>query len=186
MYCSEDERTPCAGAAQVRLQDAVHDDQRDHQQRAHQPEVLALGQDVAADGRLGNLDAQGAFGHEGHLVGQDLDDGAERQRHHGQVGPRDPQRRQRQHRAKRRRDQDRGGQYHPDGHLQMEEQHARDIRADAEQPGMAERHLAGVTHHDIEPEQQDRIDHDRFDQVQVIRVGHAQRHGGQAGHGHDG
>ena len=35
---------------------------------------------------------------------------------------------------------------------------------------MAERDLSGVADHDVESEQHDRIDHDGFDQVDVIRV----------------
>ncbi len=37
------------------------------------------------------------------------------------------------------------------------EQHAGGIGANAEQAGMAQRHLAGVADHDVQAEQQDRV-----------------------------
>ena len=58
---------------------------------------------------------------------------------------------------------------------ELEDQHAGGVGADAEQARVAERHLAGVADDDVEPEQQDRVDHDGLEQVDVVRVADAER-----------
>ena len=148
----------------------------DHQ-HAHQhqggdhPVILVFGQDMPEERGFRDLDADGAFGQETHLVDEDLNDGAEGERDHGEVGADHLQRRERQHAAEHGSDQDGGGCGHPERHVQVKEERACDVGADAEEARVTERHLAGVAHHDVQPEQQDRVNQDRFHQVDVIRVG---------------
>ena len=61
----------------------------------------------------------------------------------------------------------------------MQEQHRRGIGADAEQAGMAEADLAGIADHDVEPEDQDRIDRDHQEEVDVVAAGDHVREGRQ-------
>mmetsp|Transcript_5286 Transcript_5286/g.19868 ORF Transcript_5286/g.19868 Transcript_5286/m.19868 type:complete len:622 (-) Transcript_5286:4456-6321(-) len=167
------------GAAELRVQHPVHKDQRRDQTGHHQPVVLHLVERMAEELGLGQRDAHRALGQEGHLVDQDLDDGAEGQRHHGQIRPGHPQGRQRQHRAKHRRHRDGGRQRGIDRGVELQDQHTGRVGADAEQARVPERHLAGVAHDDVQAEQHDRIDHDGLDQVDVVRVAGHQREGGQ-------
>jgi hypothetical protein len=51
---------------------------------------------------------------------------------------------------------------------------------------MAERDLAGVADHDVQTEQHDRVDHDRLDQVDVVRVLHPDREQRERGDPDDG
>ena len=57
----------------------------------------------------------------------------------------------------------------------LEAEDARGVGADAKQRRMAQRHLAGVAEHDVEPEQQDGVDADHHQQMQVIGVGDEER-----------
>jgi hypothetical protein len=170
----------------VRAKDAVHHHQRQHHQHHHHPVVLALVELVAEERGLLQLDAHRAVREEAHLVDEDLDDGAEGQRHHGQVGPRHAQRRQRQQRAEARREQNREGHRDPERRRQLEHQHAGRIRAQSEQARVAQRDLAGVADHDVQPEQHDRVDHDGLQQVDVVRVVDAYGKQQQCGHAGDG
>ena len=158
------------GASQVRLQDAVHDDERNDHQRGHHIVVLDFRQLVAEQHGLVDLDAHRPFRQEAHFIDQDLHDGAEGQGHHGQVGPRHAQGRQGQDGAEQGCAGDAGGDGQPERHAQLEHQHARGIRADAEQARVAQRHLPRVADDDIEAEQQDGVDQDGLGQVDVIRI----------------
>ncbi len=60
---------------------------------------------------------------------------------------------------------------HQERHTQLEVQHPGGIRADTEQGGVTERDFAHIAHHDIQTQQQDRIDADDDHQVDVIRIG---------------
>ena len=173
----------------------MHDQQRRHQHGGHQPIELFFVERMAEQHGLVELDAHRSFGEEGHLVDQNLDDGAEGQRHHGQIRPRHAQRRQSERHAEGGRHHDGCRQREPDRRRKLEHQHARGIGADAEQARMAERDLACVADHHIEPEQQNGVDEDGADQMDVIRVARQQRkgrerdqpeqHGDILGNGHE-
>ena len=102
-------------AAQMASENTVHEHQAQHQHHQHDPIELALVKLVAKQRRLVELDPQRSFGQECHLVDEDLDDGAEGQRDHRQIGARDAQRRQRQQGAEHSRDANRRQQHQHKG-----------------------------------------------------------------------
>jgi len=162
------------GTAQMGFHDPVHHQQREHQQERDDPEVFGLAEHMPEDGGLGHADAHGTFGQERHLVDQDLDNRAECQGHHGQIRAGDTQCRQRQHGTKPCCHHDGHGQGEVERHLKVKHHHARHIGPDAEQPRMPQRHLPRIAHHDVQAKQQNGIDHDGFDQMLVIAIGHCQ------------
>ena len=140
----------------------------------------------AKNRRFWKGDAERAFGEERHLVDQNLDDGAKRQRHHRQIRPGDAQRRQGQQRTKRRRHADAGRNDDPQRRAQLHEQHTSGVGTHTKQTGVAQRHLAGVADHDVQPVEQDGVDHDRADHVDVVRIAGQQRCRRQQGQPQDG
>ena len=138
-----------------------------------------LGELGAKQVGLGHLDTQGAFGQEVHLIDQDLDDGAKGQCHHRQVGAGHAQRGQRQQRTKASGHANTGRNDEPQGRAELEEHDTRGVRAHAKQASVAERHLAGVADHNVQPEQQDGVNHDRADHVDVVGVVEVKRRGAQ-------
>ena len=164
----------------------MHHQQRQRQHHAHDPVERLFVELVAGHGGLGDLQTHGAFGQEGHFVDQDLDDRAKGQGHHGQIRTRHTQSGQGQDRTKNACDHNAGRHDDPERRADLEEQHTCGVGTDAEQTGVAQRDLAGVTDHDVQAEQQDRVDHDGLDQVDVVRVLCEHRHqeqGDEAQHG---
>jgi len=82
------------------FQDAVHHHQRQHHQDRNHVEVFHLIQLVAKENGLATLMPIGPSVKNVIFIDENLDDGAEGQCHHGQVGPGHPQGRQCQHSAK--------------------------------------------------------------------------------------
>ncbi|MGF6660494.1 hypothetical protein QF000_002138 [Paraburkholderia atlantica] len=159
----------------MRLEHPVHDDQRGHQQGRDEPVVFDFVHRPRAERRLGNLDAHRPVSQKIHLVDENLKDRAERERHHREVGAGHAQCGQREDRAEAGRDENRERRGHENRQAELHEQHARRVGANPEQPRMPERNLAGVADHDVETEQQDRVDHDGLDQMDVVRIARQHR-----------
>jgi hypothetical protein len=107
-----------------------------------------------------------------HLVDEDLHDGAEGERHHGQIGAGDAQGGQGQQQAEQGRHHGADHQRGPEPQFQMHQQHPRRIGADAEQGGMADGDLARVAEDDVEAQRHDGEDRDGDQQMQVIGARH--------------
>ena len=126
---------------------------------------------VPEDGFLQG-DAEGTVGEEVHLVDEGVDDGAEGEGDHRQVGSGDLQRGEREHHAEQGGDDDAGGDGGEDADAELEAHDPGGVCADAEQGGVAQRDLAGVAEDDVEPEQEDGEDEDDDQQMQVVGVRH--------------
>ena len=183
------------GAAEARGEHAVDDDDRQREEQRGHVEILDLAHaldrhveqrngiaeiaPVEEDGRrqgdakraARQIEVMQPRAKVGHLVDENLDDGAKRQRHHREIGAGDAQRGQGQHDAKQRGDQRAGDHGRPEAQTEMDEQATRRIGANAEQRRVADRHLAGVAEHDVEAERDDGEDRRRHDEVQVIGAG---------------
>jgi hypothetical protein len=135
-----------------------------------EPELVAEAAPIVEQ-RPGELDAERAVGEVDGFVDENLDDGAEGQRDHREVGSGDAQRRQGEQGTERGGDDHacRDGPAEAEAELEVED--GGGIGADAEQGGMAERDLAGVAEHHVEPDGQDGEDGDRGDQVNVVWAG---------------
>jgi hypothetical protein len=70
----------------------VHDQERGHHEEHHHVVILHCAHLMVEHPELGDRDAHRFFGEPRHLVDQNLDDGAEREGDHGQVGTGDAQR----------------------------------------------------------------------------------------------
>jgi hypothetical protein len=161
-----------------------HEQHREQREREHTDAELVHGQ--AEERRPRDVhDPVPATGEPLHLGGALLDDEAERDRDHREVGAAHAKRRDREKRARNGRREAGERQHRPETPFVAGREDRARIRADRVEADVAERKLPGEAEQHVEADADDRGDRDHRDHVLLIAVGEIRRGRGDEREGRD-